>query len=406
MPSASDRSASAGVTFEGVWKKFRTGEAHDSLRDLIPALLGRATRVGTGGDRLADREFWAVRDVSFRVSPGEVLGILGANGAGKSTILKLLTRVLRPTRGRIEARGRIGALIEVAAGFHPDLTGRENVFLQGAILGMPTREVARKFDAIVEFAGVSEFIDTPVKRFSSGMNARLGFAIAAHLEPDVLVTDEVLSVGDFAFQARAFARLGELAASGVPVIVVSHQLDRITSLCTRALVLDRGAIVREGAPADCVGWYTAEASRASHVAPDDVPVRLLSLALDTPSVRSGERVGFRVEGEVRSTDGLKEVEAVGLRLRSTATGQVVSVTSSTRCGATADASGPFIVKGDLQMNVPPGVYLVEVHPWDNRTQRTLQQSLSTSVTVREGASFVGEVQLNARMHLVAGRERD
>src|SRR5205814_3843662 len=198
----------SAVVFEGIWKKFRRGERHDSLRDLVPALARGLARRRRPLD-LAEQEFWAVRDVSFEVGPGEALGIIGPNGAGKSTSLKLLTKILRPTRGQCALRGRVGALIEVAAGFHPDLTGRENVFLQGAIMGMARNEVTRKLDAIIDFSGLHDFVDTPVKRYSSGMNARLGFSIAANLNPDVLVIDEVLAVGDMAFQQRCINRMEE-----------------------------------------------------------------------------------------------------------------------------------------------------------------------------------------------------
>jgi lipopolysaccharide transport system ATP-binding protein len=245
------------VIFDGVWKKFRRGERHDSLRDFIPAatarLLGR--KKPAGHEDLAEKEFWAVHDVSFEVGPGEALGIIGPNGAGKSTILKLLTRILKPTRGTCEVRGRAGALIEVAAGFHPDLTGRENVFLQGAIMGMKRADIARKFDEIVEFAGVSEFIDTQVKRYSSGMNARLGFAIAAHLDPDVLLIDEVLSVGDAAFQDRCVERMRELIARGIPVVFISHNLPAVLELCTRAIVVDHGTVKFDGDPAAAIQEY-------------------------------------------------------------------------------------------------------------------------------------------------------
>lgn len=402
MQSASSAERRTVVVFDEVWKKFRIGESHDSLRDLIPFMMSRLVSRPQTVAPLAAREFWAVRDVSFRVEPGEILGIIGANGAGKSTVLKLLTRVLRPTRGRIEARGRIGALIEVAAGFHPDLTGRENVYLQGTIMGMRSQEVARKFDAIVEFAGVSTFIDTPVKRYSSGMNARLGFAIAAHIEPDVLITDEVLAVGDFAFQARAFDRLSEIARCGVPVVIVSHQLNRVTALCTRAMVLDRGAVTKEGAPADCVAWYTAHASHAGDEIESLGPVRLLALGLSAAEARSGERITVQVSGEVRSSEGLETVEPVGLRLRSTGTGEVVSATSSTRCSVPITGPGAFTLEAEVQLNVPAGVYIFEVHPYDAMRQRALQQSLTAAVTVVEGPNFVGPVQLNVRMSLVAG----
>jgi lipopolysaccharide transport system ATP-binding protein len=230
--------AEPAVLFESVWKKFRRGERHDSLRDLIPSVLtGLVRPVGAG--ELTKEEFWAIEDVSFEVKPGEALGIIGPNGAGKSTTLKLLTRILRPNKGRCSVTGRIGALIEVAAGFHQDLTGRENIFLQGAIMGMKRAEVVRKLDEIVEFAGVGEFIDTQVKRYSSGMNARLGFAIAAHLDPDALIIDEVLSVGDLSFQQRCVQRMFEFKRQGAAIVFVSHNLQAVSDLCDQVLFIKR-----------------------------------------------------------------------------------------------------------------------------------------------------------------------
>ena len=244
----------AAVSFSGVWKKFRRGERHDSLRDLVPAMLKKLGRRRTETP-LAKEEFWALKDVSFSVAPGEAVGIIGPNGAGKSTCLKVLTKILRPNKGSVSVQGRVGALIEVAAGFHPDLTGRENVYLQGAILGMTQSEIARKFDAIVDFAGVEEFIGTPVKRYSSGMNARLGFAIAAHLDPDVLLVDEVLSVGDVAFQAKCVAQMRTLLNKGVPLVFVSHNLTAVVDLCTRAVLIDRGVVQFDGHPAEAVAEF-------------------------------------------------------------------------------------------------------------------------------------------------------
>ena len=256
--------AQPGIRFEGVWKKFRRGERHDSLRDLVPALARRLVGRRTNAPELSEQEFWAVRDVSFEVQRGEALGIIGPNGAGKSTTLKLLNRIIAPSRGRCEIHGRVGALIEVAAGFHPDLTGRENIYLQGAILHMKRGEVARKFDQIVEFAGLSEFIDTPVKRYSSGMNARLGFSIAAHLEPDVLLIDEVLSVGDMGFQQRCVERMLEFKKQGVTILFVSHNLQAVASLCERALYLHRD--VRALGPCrDVIEQYVRSAVRTTTV---------------------------------------------------------------------------------------------------------------------------------------------
>jgi ABC-type polysaccharide/polyol phosphate transport system ATPase subunit len=229
------------VVFDNVWKKFNRAQLYTSLRDLVPAMLsGLANR--TRSEELGGKEFWALRDVSFEVHPGEALGIIGPNGAGKSTALKVLTKILRPDRGRSLVRGRVGALVEIAAGFHPDLTGRENVYMQGAIMGMRRAEIDKKFDEIVDFAGVAEFIDTPVKRFSSGMNARLGFAVAAHLDPEVLLIDEVLSVGDLTFQEKCYERMQRFVQSGIAVVFVSHNLSAISTLCSRVLVLNHGRV--------------------------------------------------------------------------------------------------------------------------------------------------------------------
>ncbi len=229
-------SASPAVHADGVSKMFHRGERHDSLRDLIPALLRRGGR-GAAAGALRANDFWAVDDVGFDVEFGRALGIIGPNGAGKSTMLKLLTGVLRPTRGEIRMRGRVASLIEVSAGFHQDLTGRENVYLQGAILGMTRREVDRRLDSIIDFSGIEPFIDTPVKRYSSGMNARLGFAIAVHLEPDVLVIDEVLSVGDVSFQQKCVERMRQFKRDGVAIVFVSHNMQSVGELCDEAIVL-------------------------------------------------------------------------------------------------------------------------------------------------------------------------
>jgi lipopolysaccharide transport system ATP-binding protein len=237
-----------------VSKKFRKGELHDSLRDFMPALARRLFRRPSAAE-LREREFWALRDVSFEVRRGEALGIIGSNGAGKSTILKILSGIMRPTRGSLVVRGRLSALIEVGAGFHPDLTGRENVFLNGTILGMSRQEIRSKFDQIVEFSGLAEFIDTPVKRYSSGMFARLGFSVAAHVDPDVLIVDEVLSVGDFVFQQKCQDKMRAILNGGATVIFVSHNLRAVTDLCSRALLLERGHVVETGPANQVVQTY-------------------------------------------------------------------------------------------------------------------------------------------------------
>ncbi len=273
--------ATSIVTFEHVWKKFERGERHNSLRDLLPSMARRIVERRPPADQLRGQEFWALRDVSFEVGPGQALGIIGPNGAGKSTTLKLLTRILRPTRGSCAIKGRVGALIEVAAGFHPDLTGRENVFLQGAIMGMGRVDIARKLDAIIDFSGLKEFIETPVKRYSSGMNARLGFSIAANLEPDALIIDEVLAVGDMAFQQRCIDRMQEFKQSGVAIVFVSHNLQAVASLCSRAIFM-AGGVKADGAPDKVIQAYVTSANETSSAADND-SIKIAGARILTPA---------------------------------------------------------------------------------------------------------------------------
>lgn len=243
------------IEFNHVWKKFKRGEKYDSLRDLIPAMVKRVFSRNSRQRELEERKFWALKDVNFEVKKGEVLGIIGPNGAGKSTILKVISKILKPNRGFVKTRGRICTLIEIGAGFHPDLTGRENIYLNGAILGMKKKEIDRKFEEIVEFSGIKDFIDTPIKRYSSGMAARLGFAVAAHLDPEILLVDEVLSVGDAPFRAKCIRRMSELMRGDVAVVFVSHNMEFIRQLCSKCIVLDRGNIAFTGETEKAIEHY-------------------------------------------------------------------------------------------------------------------------------------------------------
>ena len=299
------------IKVEGVAKQYRLGE-HQAAYGTLRESLAHAGRRLTGREHKAATEYvWALRDVTFDVQQGEVLGIVGRNGAGKSTLLKVLTRITTPTAGRVEIRGRVGSLLEVGTGFHPELTGRENVYLNGAILGMKRREIERRFDAIVEFSGVERFMDTPVKRYSSGMYVRLAFAVAAHLEPEVLLVDEVLSVGDAEFQRRCLGRMEELGSSGRTVIFVSHALSSVAQLCDRAIQIDSGRVVGDGSPAEVIANYLhqthssgSERSWVLESAPGDDLARILGVRLVPhdrmpPGVvdvrhRIGIEVAFRV----------------------------------------------------------------------------------------------------------------
>ena len=254
---------SARIVAEGIGKRYviRHGSTrYRTLReDLMSTVMAPLRLLGARGSAsthgTSREEFWAVRDLSFEVSDGEVFGIIGRNGAGKSTLLKILARIIQPTEGRATVRGRVGTLLEVGAGFHPELTGRDNIYLSGAILGMSRQEIARRFDEIVAFSGVERFLDTPVKRYSSGMYLRLAFSVAAHLEADILVVDEVLAVGDAEFQQKCLGRMEQVAGSGRTVLFVSHNLAAVHALCTRAGVLERGRFVQYGSVDDCIRSY-------------------------------------------------------------------------------------------------------------------------------------------------------
>jgi lipopolysaccharide transport system ATP-binding protein len=241
-----------------VGKRYRLGQLQSGYRLLTEVI---SDRLRSFGRREARAEFWALRDIGFEVKSGETFGIIGHNGAGKSTLLKILSRVTPPTTGEIRLHGRVGALLEVGSGFHQELTGRENVYLNGAILGMQRREIARKFDQIVEFAEVEQFIDTPVKRYSTGMYLRLAFSVAAHLEPEILIVDEVLSVGDLAFQEKCLGRMEQVAGEGRTVIFVSHNLAAVNNLCDRALLLERGHKIFTGPTKEVVARYASSVRR-------------------------------------------------------------------------------------------------------------------------------------------------
>jgi lipopolysaccharide transport system ATP-binding protein len=228
------------------------------LRAPSERLSSFVRRLSSNGDkrpRTNDETIWALKNVSFEVQRGEVLGIIGRNGAGKSTLLKILSRITEPTEGRVEIHGRVGSLLEVGTGFHPELTGRENIYLNGAILGMRKTEIDNKFDEIVAFAEIEKFLDTPVKRYSSGMYVRLAFAVAAHLEPEILVVDEVLAVGDAAFQKKCLGRMDYVAKEGRTVLFVSHNMSAVQRLCSKGVMLDRGQLVAHGSSADIVARY-------------------------------------------------------------------------------------------------------------------------------------------------------
>ena len=282
------------LKLDRVGKKYRIREGGDSPRRWYKPAFAQRTA-----------DMWALRNVSFEVEEGEALGIVGHNGAGKTTILKLLSSITAPTEGEITIRGKLAALIEVSSGFHPELTGRENVYLHGAMLGMKRSEITRKMESIVEFSGVQKYIDVPLKRYSSGMYVRLGFSVAAHLDPDIVLLDEVLAVGDVAFQAKCLDRIAELRKSGRTIIFVSHDLASVYRICDRALLLDRGTVLLDGAPRAVIDQYQKMtfADQGASMPTEADPGKLLectSISFNSPdsdSIRTGypmvARLGYR-----------------------------------------------------------------------------------------------------------------
>jgi lipopolysaccharide transport system ATP-binding protein len=292
------------------------GRQHNTLRDLLAEAASAPFRSRKARTRPEDRpkrttggeQLWALRDVSFQVQHGEVVGLIGSNGAGKSTLLKILSRITEPTSGRVKIRGKLGSLLEVGTGFDPELTGRENVYLNGAILGMKRHEIRRRFDEIVEFSEVERFIDMPIKRYSSGMYMRLAFAVAAHLEPDILAVDEVLAVGDASFQRKCLGKMGNVAQTGRTVLFVSHNMLAMEDLCDRVIWLDKGEIVDQGKPRQIISAYlqtslssdTQKTWQDDETAPGNEDVRLLGAwvrpadrpANDPVTVRTPLEIGF------------------------------------------------------------------------------------------------------------------
>lgn len=358
-------------------------QPHDTLRDAIAdtarerlaSMRGRTRSRATRPK--ADSTLWALRDVSFSVEPGEVVGIVGRNGAGKSTLLKVLSRITLPTKGEAEIRGRLGSLLEVGAGFHPELSGRENVYLNGAILGMRRSEMKRKFDAIVEFAEVERFIDMPVKRYSSGMYVRLAFAVAAHLEPEVLVVDEVLAVGDNAFQQKCLGRMEDVSREGRTVLFVSHSMAAIQQLCSRVLLLKAGSLHADGTPADVVATYLSEAAHSSQ-GPIDVSqiargpqkgdpiIRALALcdAEGVPSGVFGPHDTLVIEFIVEPPFALREPR-LAAAIEETSGRRITTVASYFRPEGLQEISGPCRVRCTIpRLALGTGHYLLSVSVHD------------------------------------------
>jgi ABC-type polysaccharide/polyol phosphate transport system ATPase subunit len=319
------------------------------IRPPVHPLPGGASSRG----RLQD--FWAVRDVSFDVGHGETLGLIGHNGAGKSTILKLLSQITSPTSGEIRLGGRVAALIEVGSGFHPELTGRENVYLSGSILGMKRREIDEKLDRIIEFAGVHEFIDTPVKWYSSGMYVRLGFSVAAHLEADILLVDEVLAVGDAAFQLQCIERLNELRRSGTTMIFISHDLTSIEKLCDRVALMERGRLIACGAAHDVVEQYQRMAANAHVAAMADASAGVHTGAARVEAITFHDEQGAEI---ISASTGAPLTARIHFTALTTVTDAVVEAFYYSRDGRTLHFQQSTAVAGG-ELTLSPGAGMIE-----------------------------------------------
>ncbi len=305
----------------------------ESLSNGVRSALNRLRRNGNSTTR---EDFWALKDIDFEVHAGEVVGIIGRNGAGKSTLLKILSRITKPTTGHAEIRGRVGSLLEVGTGFHPELTGRENILLNGSILGMARREITRRFDEIVAFAEVEQFLDTPVKRYSSGMYVRLAFAVAAHLGPEILLVDEVLAVGDAAFQKKCLGKMEDIGSTGRTILFVSHSMAAVQALCPRAVLLQSGAIVYDGQTDGAIQKYMANEEDDGHESTKILPVRLGGVSLN--SFRIVDSHGdstksmlfldpFRVILDIEMTESKRDLHALIILWRKNDGCRIASITT-------------------------------------------------------------------------------
>jgi lipopolysaccharide transport system ATP-binding protein len=402
------------VKFNKVWKKYTKGEKFNSLRDAIPHLFRRTLKGSS--EVLLNKEFWVIKDVSFEVEKGEVLGIIGSNGAGKSTILKLLSRIIVPNKGALEITGRLSALIEVTAGFHPELTGRENVYLNGTILGMRRKEIDSKFDEIVEFSGVSEFIDTPVKRYSSGMYARLGFSVAAHMNPDVMLVDEVLAVGDMSFQAKCSQKMRALIKQGTTIVLVSHNLSLIQNMCKRVILLNKGEVLKIGLPEEVVPYYKnmvykveeeklketqSSADYKIRVA-EESPARITSAVIydgeshQKDTFRVGEIISVKVDFETK-----EKIESPIFWVGIIRADEVLCCSSNTKeenCLVDSIYGKGAININFGKLNLGPGIYMINISAWDREgihpyfRQKLVFKIETEGLKEHDGEVFLPKVQ--------------
>ncbi len=388
------------IRVEGLGKMYRIGAAQngyrtfrETLTDAFTAPYRRARNLLRGqayGAAGLDETIWALKDVSFEVQHGEVVGIIGRNGAGKSTLLKVLSRITEPTEGYADVYGRVGSLLEVGTGFHPELTGRENIYLNGAILGMSRQEIDRKFDEIVDFAGVERFIDTPVKHYSSGMRLRLGFSVAAHLEPEILVVDEVLAVGDAEFQKKCLGKMSDVASEGRTVLFVSHNMAAVSGLCRRAILLDNGAVIMNDSTDRVISAYFKHLDQLFSDIPlshrqdrtGDGQLKFIGFRAysidDNPTLVSGVPAVFELEYEALSHEILHNV-TFSIHVEDRFKGRLLTLYTEWR-GQTFETLPP---KGKVVCEIPrlplaPGIYRIGL---GSRTNNSITDYIENAVEI-------------------------
>lgn len=395
----------SAIEINEISRKFRLGDS----RRPISAAARRWLRLGPPPDpaALQPGEFWALRNLSLNVKRGEAVALIGPNGAGKSTALKLLAGIMPPTAGAIRVSGRISALIEVGAGFHPDLTGRENIYLNASVLGMSRAETREKFDRIVEFAGIESFLDTPLKRYSSGMYARLGFSVAAHADPDILIVDEVLSVGDRVFRSRCMDRMREFLRRGVAILFVSHDLATVAAFCDRACVLRKGDTIYHGTAGDAVEHYHRACGESTHDSFDQTAQGAASSVLNInirnvagESCRSfgtGERIRIEIDASCPNPQGAGRCRVRVLRARDLALAGDASARLNAIPGA-GDARAAI----ELSLNVPPGEYALRCAAGDSdRLTRNVAHA-EARIIVRGKSDAGGLAELQPIFNINAG----
>jgi len=379
------------IEVEGLGKRYMirrqsTGDRYRTLRDDLTAAAARLFGRNQSGGRLEKVEHWALRDVSFQIQPGDRIGIIGRNGAGKSTLLKLLSRITQPTEGRIRMRGRVASLLEVGTGFHPELTGRENIYFNGALLGMSRSEIDAAFDAIVDFSGVESHLDVPVKRYSSGMYTRLAFSVAAHLEPDILIVDEVLAVGDAGFQRKCIGKMEQIGREGRTVLFVSHNMTALQSLCSTAIELDHGRLIASGSVLDVVTAYLRRQDESmqdrlvqAREAGDGLTVTTLQFS-PSPAF-SGEDVKYRLS--LKGRQGLR-IDGLALLIQTKERDRAGIVDLRKSGGYKFDKTCAITIDGTLAaLPLVEGPYSIGLYASYDGQQPTLDDLLSLEVLPRQ-----------------------